>query len=416
MTEQKQLHVLPPYEETPIMHKAKPGESMTDKDFASYVKEIRHLAQNEFDRMTNYIEENRKFPQDFFPIAIKHDLYRFALPKQYGGWGLSEKQILQVQEEFSRTQGGIRMHLHHASDMNWRILDNFGSQELRDKYMNKFQDKSIYANFALTEKSGGTGADLHTLAVKDGDDWVINGEKTLISHADVADFTYLIVVTDPEKKGDERLSAFFVPTNTPGFEANEMPLMMGCRGAGHADLKFTDMRVPDKYMLGKRGEGMKVAISSLSLSRAHIADSNLGMAQRMLEMSIAYSKDRVTFGKPLCKRQSIIFEIADMGAKVHALRLMLWDLAKDYDDGKDITKKASLAKLESINTVKLVSDYMLEIFGGIGYFQDNPYGPAERLYRDCRAMWLEEGPRSVQRLTAGRLLINDGGQTPITSL
>ncbi|MBA1394579.1 acyl-CoA dehydrogenase, partial [Lactobacillus sp. XV13L] len=182
---------------------------MSDEDFANYLKEIRHLAQNEFDRMTNYIEENRKFPKDFFPLAIKHDLYRFALPKQYGGWGLSEKQILQVQEEFSRTQGGIRMHLHHASDMNWRILDNFGSQELKEKYMDKFQDKTIYANFALTEKSGGTGADLHTLAVKDGDDWVINGEKTLISHADVSDFTYLIVVTDPDKEGDERLSAFF---------------------------------------------------------------------------------------------------------------------------------------------------------------------------------------------------------------
>lgn len=416
MSEQNNLHVLPPFETTPIMHHAKPGEAMAQEDFTNYLKEIRHLAQNEFDRMTNFIEEHRKFPDDFFPLAIKHDLYRFALPREYGGWGLSEKQILQVQEEFSRTQGGIRMHLHHASDMNWRILAGFGSQELKDKYMNKFQDKSIYANFALTEKSGGTGADLHTLAVKDDDEWVINGEKTLISHADVADFTYLIVVTDPDKQGDERLSAFFVPTNTPGFEAMEMPLMMGCRGAGHADLKFTDMRIPEKYMLGKRGEGMKVAISALSLSRAHIADSNLGMAQRMLEMSIAYAKDRTTFGKPLCKRQSVIFEIADMGSRIHSLRLMLWDLAEDYDAGKDITKKASMAKLESINTVKLVSDYMLEIFGGIGYFQDNPYGPAERLYRDCRAMWLEEGPRSVQRLTAGRLLINDGGQTPITSL
>lgn len=411
-----ELHVLPPFEETPVMHKTKPGQKMSDEDFEVYLKEIRHLAENEFDGMTNYIESHIKFPENFVPLAVKHDLYRFALPLEYGGFGLTEKQILQVQEEFSRTQGGIRMHLHYAADMNWRILDDFGSDELKKELMPKFQDKSLFTCFALTEKTGGTGADLHTTAVKDGDDWIINGEKTLISHTDVADAAYVIVVTDPDKQGDERLSAFYVPTNTPGYEAIPMPHMMGCRGAGHADLKFTNMRIPDKYMLGKRGEGMKVAIHSLSISRAHIADSNLGMAQRMLEMSIAYAKDRVTFGKPLEKRQSVKQEIADMGTAIHALRLMIWDLADDYEKGYDVTEKCSMAKLFSINTVKMVSDYMLEIFGGVGYFQDNPYGPVERMYRDCRAMWLEEGPRSVQRLTAARQLLKDGGKVEIHSI
>ena len=188
-----------------------------------------------------------------------------------------------------------------------------------------------------------------------------------------------------------------------------MPHMMGCRGAGHAGLRFTNMRVNKRFQLGEEGDGLHVAIASLSISRAHIAVSNLGMSQRFLEMAIARAKDRVTFGKPLAKRQAIQQMIADMGTHIFALRCMLTDLAEQYDRGEDIEEKAAMCKLFSIDTVKLVSDYCFEIFGGIGYFEDNPYGPVERMYRDCRAMWLEEGPRTVQRLTASRKLIADNG-------
>ena len=127
-------------------------------------------------------------------------------------------------------------------------------------------------------------------------------------------------------------------------------------------------------------------------------------------MTIKRTHDRITFGKPLCKRQAIQQTIADMGTQIHALRLMIWDFAKDYDDGKPIDMKAAMCKLHSIDTVRVVSDAILEIFGGIGYFEDCAYGPVERLYRDCRAMWLEEGPRTVQRLTAFRGLDKIGGR------
>ncbi|CAB1250025.1 putative Acyl-CoA dehydrogenase [Clostridiaceae bacterium BL-3] len=382
---------------------------LSENEFKAYLKQVRALAEGPFEEIQKEVEVTNKFPQKFFDLAIQNNLYRCALPEKYGGWGLSPLQILQVQEEFSRGPGGMRMHLHYAVDMNWRILDDFGNRELKDEYMDKFQDKTIFTCFALTEKTGGTGADLHTRAVRDGDDYIINGEKTLISHTDCCEFAYVITVTDPDAPNDKRLSAFFVPVNTPGYEVVPMPHMMGCRGAGHAGLKFTNMRVNKKYLLGKEGDGLKVAIHSLSVSRAHIAVSNLGMAQRMLEMAIARAKDRVTFGKPLVKRQAIQQMIADMGTEIFALRMMNYNFAKDYEEGKDIEMKAAMCKLHSINTVKLVSDYCLEIFGGIGYFEDNPYGPVERMYRDCRAMWLEEGPRSVQRLTAARKLIASGG-------
>ena len=382
---------------------------LSEEQFEAYLKQIRALAEGPFEEIQKEVEVTNKFPQEFFDLAIENDLYRCALPTKYGGYGLTPKQIFKVQEEFSRGPGGMRMHLHYAMDLNWRILDDFGSEALKEEYMNKFQDKSVFTCFALTEAEAGSGADIKTMAVKEGDYYVLNGEKTLISHTDCCEFAYVIACTNPDAPKDKRLSAFFVPVDTEGYEIVPMPHMMGCRGAGHAGLRFTNMKLDKKYLLGEEGEGLHIAMHSLGVSRAHIAVSNLGMSQRMFEMAIARAKDRVTFGKPLVKRQAIQQMIADMGTEIYALRQIVYDVASDYEQGKDIEMKASMAKLHSINTVKLVSDYCLEIFGGIGYFEDNSYGPVERMYRDCRAMWLEEGPRTVQRLTASRKLIENGG-------
>ena len=291
--------------------------------------------------------------------------------------------------------------------MYWRLLDVVGTPEVQAKYMPLFQDKTIFTNFALTEKTGGTGADLHSTAVWNEEKgvWVLNGEKWLISHTDCSQFSYVICVTDPDKEGDERLSAFFVDMSLPGFELVPMPHMMGCRGSGQTGIKFTNVEIKPEFMLGQRGEGMKVAMHSLAVSRVHIATSNLGIAQRMFEMSIARARDRVTFGKPIIKRQAIRMKLANMQMMLHALRCTIIDFCDDYDVdpmGEYISEKAAICKLFSIDTVRLVSDEMLEIFGGDGYFEDSPYGPTELLYRDCRAMWLEEGAPTVQRITIAK--------------
>ena len=225
---------------------------LTEEQFEAYLKQIRELVEGPLEEMQPEIEVTNKFPQEFYDLAIKNDLYRFALPSQYGGWDLSELDILRVQEEFSRGPGGMRMHLHYAADLNWRILDDYGSDELKAQYMDKFQDKTVFTCFALTEQSGGTGADIHTTAEKDENgDYILNGEKWLISHTDCCEFAYVIAVTDPEKQGDERLSAFFVPCDTPGYETTPMPHMMGARGAAHTGLKFTNMKLDKKYLLGE---------------------------------------------------------------------------------------------------------------------------------------------------------------------
>ena len=387
---------------------------LTDEEFRDFLKTCRELAEGPFEEMQREVEVTNKFPQEFIDLARENNLYRYALPEQYGGWGFTEKEILQVQEEFSRGPGGMRMHLHYAADLNWRILDDYGCDELKAAYMDKFADKTIFTCFALTEQTGGTGADVHTTAVKDADgNYILNGEKWLISHTDCSDYTYVIAVTDPESDKDSRLSAFIVKNDLPGFETIPMPHMMGCRGAGHAGLKFTNVEVGPECLLGKVGQGMEVAIHSLSVSRVHIACSNLGMAQRMLEISLHRAADRVTFGKPIIKRQAIKMKIANMAMMIHALRCVVYDFAQDFDIDENnpyVDEKAAIAKLLSIDTVRLVSDEMLEIFGGDGYFEDSPYGPTERLYRDCRAMWLEEGAPTVQRITIARECEKFGGR------
>ncbi|TWH47873.1 acyl-CoA dehydrogenase family protein [Sporomusa sp. KB1] len=386
---------------------------LSEQEFQAYLTQIRELTEGTFDKMQKEIEDTNVFPEEFYQLGIKNNLYRCSLPIEYGGWGLSELEILKIQEEFSRGPGGMRMHLHYAMDLNWRPLYDFGSEELKAELMPGFQDRSVFTCWAVTEETGGTGADIKTLAVKDGDDYIINGEKYLISHTDCCNYAYVTLLTDPNADKDHRLSTFMVPCNTPGYEVTPMPHMMGCRGSGHTGLKFTNMRVNKKYLLGKEGDGLHISIHSLSVSRVHIAASNLGMAQRMLEISLKRAHDRVTFGKPIIERQAIRMKIADMAAHIHALRTMVYDFAKDYEkdpNGEYIEEKAAMCKLFSIQVTKVCGDEMLEIFGGVGYFEDCEYGPTERLYRDSRAMWLEEGTPTVQRITISRQTIKHGGR------
>jgi alkylation response protein AidB-like acyl-CoA dehydrogenase len=390
---------------------------LSKAEFESYLLKIRELAQGKFDEMQREIEITNVFPEEFYKLATENDLYRCCLPAEYGGWNMSETEIMRIQEEFSRGPGGMRMHLHHAMDLNWRVLYDYGSEALKKEIMPKFHDKTVYINWAITEEFGGTGADLRSTAVKDGDDYIINGEKFLISHTDCVNYTYVTAVTDPNAPKEKRLSTFLIPQGIEGFETLPMAHMMGCRGAGHARINFHNIRLPKKYLLGEEGQGLEISIHSLSVSRAHIACSNLGMVQRMLEMTIKRAKDRVTFGKPIVDRQAIRMKLADMATYVHALRSMVYEFAKTYDkDPKSpyIEEKAAMCKLFSIWTTKAVSDEMLEIFGGIGYFEDDEtkdYGPVERMYRDCRAMWLEEGTPTIQRITIARNIVKHEGMT-----
>ena len=369
-----------------MAHKMNPKAKLTEEQFAEFLERLKNLAEGPWEEMQKEAEVTNVFPEEFYKINIENDVYRLALPSEYGGWDLSELEILMCQEQFSRGPGGMRMHTHYSADLNWRILDDFGKPEVKAEYMDKFQDRTFF-----TENG----------------DYIINGEKWLISHTDCCHAAYVIAVTDPEATGDERLSAFMVPCDTPGYEIVPMPHMMGCRGSGHTGLKFTDLHLDKKFLLGEEGQGMEVAMHSLDISRVHIAASNLGMSQKMLEITLDRAADRVTFGKPIIQRQAIKMKLAEMQKEAEVTNVFPEEFYK-INIENDVYRLALPSEF-SIETVKLVSDEMLEIFGGIGYFEDCEYGPVERLYRDCRAMWLEEGTPTVQRITIARHLIKNHG-------
>ncbi|MDP2953691.1 MAG: acyl-CoA dehydrogenase, partial [Chloroflexota bacterium] len=256
-----------------------------------------------------------------------------------------------------------------------------------------------FAGFALTEPEGGTGADIRTTAVRQRGHYVINGQKHLISFADISNAFNITART-----GDDKITAFLVSRDTPGLTIRAMPECMGMRGSFHGVLTFQDCRLPATEVLGEVGEGLDLHLDILDLSRGSIALSCVGLSQHFLELAVDYAKKRVTFSRPLAARQAIQGMLADMATQVHAGRLITRDIAQKFDQGQPIRKEASMAKLFGIETVRRVSDQALEILGGIGYTKTYPL---ERMYRDSRALWLEEGPPTIQRLVVARETLKD---------
>ncbi len=385
-------------------------ERISEKELYDLRMKIRHVVENDMEALSAEMEKSNVYPPEMWEIGKKNDMFRLSLPKEYGGMGLCLEQYFTVLEEIGRGNQAIRMFFHVANGLSWEIMAEHGNEEMKRDYLPKMGTGDYFVAFALTEPDCGSGVDIRSTATKKGDKWVLNGRKTLISFTDICDAYYIIAVSDESKRKKGGHTAFFVPADTPGLTVENMPHMMGCRGTGHGDVIMTDMEIPDEYRLGAEGEGLTVFLNALAVSRASIGVCLLGLSQRMLELAIARAKDRVTFGKPLIQRQAVQQTIADMATQVHALRLLARDCAQKGDKDEDIEMISSMLKLHGIDTVRTVSDGCLEIFGGIGYFEDNPYGPVERLYRDARAMWFEEGPRTVQRLTLVRKVIAARGE------
>ncbi len=388
---------------------------ISEEELYALRMKTRKVVENDMEALSAQMEKSNVYPPEMWEIGKKNDFFRFSLPTQYGGMGLCLEQYFTVLEEIGRGNSAIRMFFHVANGLGWEIMAEHGNKEMKNKYLPMMGMGEYFVAFALTEPGCGSGVDIRSTATKKGDKWILNGQKTLISFTDVCDAYYIIAVSDESKRQSGGHTAFYVPASTPGLRVENMPHMMGCRGTGHGNVFMENMEIPDEYRLGAEGEGLTVFLNALAVSRASIGVCLLGMSQRFLELAISRAKDRVTFGKKLIQRQSIQQMIADMATQVHALRLMARDCAQKADRGEDIEMISSMLKLHGIDTVRLVSDSCLEIFAGIGYFEDNPYGPVERLYRDARAMWFEEGPRTVQRLTLVRSVIDKGGEFRVSN-
>ena len=273
--------------------------------------------------------------------------------------------------------------------------------EQKREYLPKIATGELSVAFGLTEAKAGTGRDIKTTAVKKGDNYILNGEKHLITNADFAKLFMVICYTNKEL-GSKGVSSLLVDRDTPGFTIEPHRHVLGCVGSSHGILTFNDCVVPANMVLGNEGDGLGLALSMLETSRVFIAASSLGTAERALELSLDYAKKRVTFGKPIAEREGVRQYLADMAIDVYALRTMLADAARKIDEGKRIPVEASACKTFGAEAVCRVTETALQVFGGIGY---TAAYPIEMLHRDARLNLLEEGTLTIQRMVIARTLL-----------
>ena len=360
------------------------------------VATFRRFFLEDVEAAADEIEATDRIPQRLLQGAAELGAYRLTVPPEHGGFGLSAVDYSPYLEAAAMGPGAGRM-LVHVSNGLWRPLVRFGDEAQR-AIAERAATGDVCVAFALTEKAGGTGRDLRSRATRSGAGWTIAGEKHLITFADRADWFVLVVASD-DRRSKDSLTAFLVPRETPGFEIDATQRTMGIHGTGHAWLRFHDMAVDDELRLGDVGQGLEVALSFLDYSRFSLSTCMVGLAQRALDESVAFAKTRETFGKPIAERQAVQAHLADMQADVLAGRALVRTVARVYDAGDDVTPVASAAKLFCLNMIGRVTDHALRVHGGFGYTKD---AAIERIYRDARGFWFEEGTQEIQQLVVAR--------------
>lgn len=352
---------------------------------------------SQLDPLAEEIENTERIPYDkVWPVLRECGAFGLLVPEEYGGHGLSITQYLPIIAEFAKTHGSIRVVVHvHNSFAH--ALAEIGSPEQQAAVLPGAAVGERSVAFALTEPEHGTGADLGTRARRDGGEYVIDGRKWLITNSDFA--SHFLVLA---KTADTEVSAFLVERDRPGLSIEPLPETMGCKGGEHGVLTFEGVRVPAAALIGAEGQGQQHLERALEISRVFIAASSWGTSQRALELSLRYARERVTFGKPIGQRQAVQRYLAEMATDVYALRAMLLDAAAKWDAGTRIPAESSMCKQFGLEAVGRVTDRALLVHGGIGYTRRHP---VERLYRDARLNWLEEGTPTVQYLVIARELL-----------
>jgi alkylation response protein AidB-like acyl-CoA dehydrogenase len=349
------------------------------------------------DPLSTPLEDEERLPDELVAELRRGEFFGLTIPKEYGGQGWTVVEWFSVLEELSRAYATVRLVAHTMNGLFWRPLQVFGTEEQRQKYLPKLASGEIWSANSLTEPEGGTGRDINAKAVRDGGDYVLNGHKWLITL--FPDHTKLIYAFASTEEG---VTAFLVDSPREGLGLVPMEKMMGCVGPRHYNVLYRDCRVPADAVLGEKGKGLDVAFGMLHLSRTSIAFCCVGLAQKMLELAIAYAKRRSTFGKLISTRQAVKDNLAQMATEIEAARLLAYRAAWKFDQGQDIVSDAAMAKLFAEQVLTRVSELALRIHGGVGYTRAYPL---ERHFRDARSFHFEEGTEEIQKLLIARQLL-----------
>ncbi|MEY1661813.1 acyl-CoA dehydrogenase family protein [Alcanivorax sp. REN37] len=323
------------------------------------------------------------------------------VPEQYGGSDTGMVAYALALEEIAAAEGATSTIVSVHSSVGCVPILRFGNEDQRARFLPQMARGEWIGGFALTEPGAGSDASsLRTRARRDGDHYVIDGAKQFITSGKHGQVVIVFAVTDPAA-GKKGISAFIVPTDTPGYEVTTVEQKLGQHASDTCALAFTDMRVPAANRLGEEGEGYRIALSNLEGGRIGIAAQAVGMARGAYEAALAYARERVTFGRPIIEHQAVAFQLADMATRIDAAREMVLRAARLREAGQSCLVEASMAKLFASEMAEQVCSSAIQIHGGYGYLSDYP---VERIYRDVRVCQIYEGTSEVQRLVIARHL------------
>ncbi len=375
------------------------------EDFADILAQTRAFIRKEVLPREQEIADTDSIPDDIRKNAAAMGLFGYAIPQEWGGLGLDLTQDVELAMEFGYTSLSLRSMFGTNNGIAGQVLVGFGTEEQKSRWLAGIASGEVVASFALTEPGAGSNpAGLRTKAVRDGDDWVITGEKRFITNAPLADLFVVFARTRPADENGTGIAVFLVPAATPGVEVAPKDRKMGQEGAWTADVHFADVRVPEAALVGGSEDvGYRAAMTSLARGRVHIAALAVGAAQRALDESVAYAATATQGGTPIGDFQLVQAMIADIATGVLAGRAMVREVAARYVSGADRRTGPSAAKLFCTEMVGKAADLAVQIHGGSGYLREVA---VERIYRDVRLLRLYEGTSEIQRLIIGGGLVN----------
>lgn len=347
-------------------------------------------------------DERQEFPVELFKKMGSLGLMGVLVPEEYGGAGFGYLEYITAISEISRVDGSIGLSMAAHNSLCTNHILQFANEEQRGRYLPKLATAEWIGAWGLTEPNTGSDAgNMRTVAVKDGDHYVINGAKNFITHGKSGNVAVVIVRTG--ELGDSHgMTAFIVERGTPGFSAGKKENKLGMRASETAEMVFTDCRIPASQRIGEEGEGFIQSLKVLDGGRISIAALGLGIAMGAFDAALAYSQERQQFNQPISKFQGISFKLSDMATKIEAARLLTFRAGDLKNRGENVTKESAMAKLYTSEVAVEVANDAVQIFGGYGYIKDFP---AEKYYRDAKLCTIGEGTSEIQKLVISRSIL-----------
>src|SRR5712691_1251626 len=367
---------------------------------------VRTIARQRIAPRAAEIDESHEFPWDVVELYRENDIFGLFFEEEFGGLGTGTLLALIAIEEVSKVcaTSGLILAVQELGSLG---LKPAGSDEQKLRYLPKLASGEWLCAYALTEAgSGSDSAAMRTTAIRDGDEYVLNGSKRFITNAGVANLYTVFAKTDPNG-GHAGISAFIVEADTPGFEVARIEPKMGIKGSTTGELVFDDARVPTANLLGEEGEGFKIAMRILDRSRPGVAAQGLGLAQGATDYALEYAKTRETMGKPIGEHQLVAGMLADMETKCEAARGLLYKFGAAVDegvDGPELTKLSAMTKLFCTDVAMEVTTDAVQVLGGYGYISEYPL---ERMMRDAKITQIYEGTNQIQRLVIAREMLKE---------